>query len=91
MKARLRLRSIFGEETGHEALTLADPLDLDRDGIHRLLEVRQAIAKNAGHGGDRAASPPLAPSPSTRDKRPHEKGAGERQREVDAGVLDLSG
>jgi hypothetical protein len=40
--------AVLGEEARHESLSLADPLDLDRDSVDGLLEVRQAVGELAG-------------------------------------------
>lgn len=46
--ARRPRRDHLGEQPRHESLPLADSLDLDRDGVDGLLEVRQAIRDLGG-------------------------------------------
>src|SRR5687768_15210907 len=53
---------VLAEDAGDEALPLADALDLDGDGVHRLLEVREAVPDLARQlrGEDGAALPDAA-------------------------------
>ena len=66
-------RPVFGEEARHVALSFADPLDLDRDRVHPLLESGESFGELRWKRRDgRNATPPDAPCERDAEREQHD-------------------